>query len=439
MASGPDPLPGRDRPAPAAAVLLSERRAASPRPSKLQAAAAHLHSYPLGRVAILAAALGALVAALLPIDPRLNPDSLAFEALARSLLAGDGFVYREPMMPGLPLYAFRAPGYAAFLALGLLFGGTATTVVLQGALNGVTSALVGAITGRLAGARAAWIAFALRLLWPAGWFHSTQLLSEILFEFTTVLAVWLAFRAVNRRHAGWAVASGAVVAVALLTRPVGLGAAVAIAAWLLMRYPRGAAAMALATIIAWSPWPIRNAIRLHAFVPFVTSAGINYWSSNFNRPMSVSWNYMAEHAGMGELGLDRYFRAAALEEARRDPVTVARRVLRGMLSYLGPIRDRSRETWLHRFAMLAALPAILLARWRRRLTPVFLIWVGEGVLLLSLANNPRYRFTAEWCLVVAAAIGLEAARRRWGGRRVAVLAPAALLACIVFTLAVARG
>ena len=109
---------------------------------------------------------------LLHADPYSNPDSRAFEGLARSLLSGQGFVYREPMFPSLPMYAFRSPGYSGFLALGLLLGGVTAAVALQGALNGVAAALVGDLAGRWAGTAGAWIAFALRLAWPAGWFYA---------------------------------------------------------------------------------------------------------------------------------------------------------------------------------------------------------------------------------------------------------------------------
>src|SRR5205814_4627418 len=93
--------------------------------------------FPVGWASLIAAAVGAVVVHLLRQDPYSNPDSHAFEAIARSLLAGQGFVYREPMFPSLPLYAFRAPGFSAFLALGLELGGVAAVLTLQGALLGV--------------------------------------------------------------------------------------------------------------------------------------------------------------------------------------------------------------------------------------------------------------------------------------------------------------
>ena len=121
-----------------------------------------------GQILVLAAIVGAIVNVLLRPDVYYNADSHSFEALARSLLAGQGLVYREAMIPELPLYAFRSPGYSVFLALGLALGGELGVLVLQGALNGACAVLVGSLAGSWGGSLAAWAAFAIRLAWPAG-------------------------------------------------------------------------------------------------------------------------------------------------------------------------------------------------------------------------------------------------------------------------------
>src|SRR5205814_271751 len=173
--------------------------------------------FPLGRVTALAALVGAVVNLLLRTNPYLNMDSRAFAAIARSLLAGHGFVYQEPLLHGLKFYAFRSPGYAAFLALELWIGGVTAAVAIQGALNGVSAALVGDLAGRWAGPRAAWIAFALRFVWIAGWFHYGQLMSEGFFEWTTILVVWLAVRAAAEQRLRWAIVAGVGATLAVLT------------------------------------------------------------------------------------------------------------------------------------------------------------------------------------------------------------------------------
>src|SRR5437867_13457902 len=128
-----------------------------------------LREFPLGWAALGAAVVGVVVTLALRIDPMQNPDSIAFVALARSVLSGHGLRYREALIPGLDLLAFRAPGYPVFLALGLALGGVGAVIAIQGALNGLAAALVGGIARDLGAGRAAWVAFALRLIGPPAW------------------------------------------------------------------------------------------------------------------------------------------------------------------------------------------------------------------------------------------------------------------------------
>ncbi len=142
---------------------------------------------------------------------------------------------------------------------------------------------------------------------------------------------------------------------------------------------------------------------------------------------------------MGELGLDEHFKQATREIIASDPAGFVRRLARASLAYVGPVLDRSRDVWLHRFALLALLPALLWPAWRRRLALPAMVWVGEGLFAVPIAMFSRYRFPSEWCVIVAAAVGLEAVASRWGPRRMGAMALAALLLCIGFTLAVAKG
>ena len=424
--------------APARAPLdrVTGRRVRSRRPPSPRRALAR---YPLVPVLLVAAILGSTIDLLLGADPYANADSHAFEAIARSLLAGRGLVYSEPMFPDLALYAFRSPGYSTFLALALALGGVTAVVALQGALHGVSSALVGSLAGRWAGTRAAWLACAIHFVWPAGWFHAGQLMSESFFEFVTILAVWCVVRAEQRRRLRWAVAAGAAVAVAVLTRPVGLGCAAAVAIWLLMRYPRAAGVFALTAVLTWLPWPIRNAERLHAFVPLLTSGGNTAWNMRTNQEPIVAWTWMSRHTELGELGLDRHFRDATAAAVRADPLGTVQMIARSASQYVGPLKVRDASAWLHRFALLAVLPALFVTGWRRRLRLPVMVWACEGLLLVPVAMHSRYRFPTEWCVVVCAAIGLQAMAARWGPRRMWMYAAAALVACVVFSLVTARA
>jgi hypothetical protein len=189
--------------------------------------------------------------------------------------------------------------------------------------------------------------------------------------------------------------------------------------------------------VAWAPWPIRNYVRLHAFVPFQTMGGVALYDSHSDQDPIVAWTYMAEHTDLGEVGLDRHFSRAAVELVRGHPGAFVRRIARAVVDYAGPIFDRRRGIWLHRFAMLAVLPALVWAG-RRRLALPLALWAAFGALLVPIVVNARYRFPSEWCVILGAAIGLSTLSEHVGGRRAALLAGAGLAACIAFTLAVAR-
>lgn len=396
-------------------------------------------SFPLRWVALAAALAGIAVTLGLRLDPMQNPDSIAFVALARSVLAGEGLRYREAMIPGLDLYAFRAPGYPLFLALVLPLG-VPFVIALQGALNGLAAALTGAIVRQLGGGpRAAWVAFALRMAWPIAWFHSGLLLSETLYEFLGVFATWLVLAAIERRQARWTVVAGAATALAILCRPVGAGLALGLGLWLLWRFPRAAFVYTAAALLCWAPWPVRNLRVLHAIVPFTTNGGATAWAGTTDGNVTPAYDWMGAHTSVGELGFDAHFRELARDNVRRAPVPQVVAAMKRAFVYLGPIRGRQPELWVHRFAMLAALAALVLGRFRRMLVLPGIIWAAQGAIMLPILLFDRYRFPTDWCVIVAAGIGVEALAERLGPRRAGLVVAAALAACFVGSLLLARG
>ena len=402
-------------------------------------APARLPAFRPLRLLIVAAIVGAVVNVLQRPDVHLNADSHSFEGIARSLLAGQGIVYREQMIPDLPLYAFRSPGYSVFLALGLALGGETGVLLLQGALNGVCAVLVGSLAGGWGGPIAAWAAFALRMLWPAGWLHAGQYMSELFFEFLTIFITWLALRATPRGDWRWAAAAGTACGVAVLTRPVALGVLGACGLWLLLRRrPRAALVMTVAAVLVWAPWPIRNHARLHAFVPLLTSGGLAAWNIQSNHEPIVAFTYMRDHADLGEIALDEHFRNATREVIRQDPLAYARRIARACVDYAGPILDRRPDTGLHRFAMLAVLPLLVTPAWWSRTLMPLLVWLGQGALIVGIAVHPRYRYPSEWLVIAAAGMGVAVAWSRWGGRRTAWGAAIALVLAFAVTALLAR-
>ena len=391
---------------------------------------AAFRTYPLRRVAPAAMLAGIALAFLQSLDPMLNPDSAAFVAIAQSVLSGQGLRYQEPLVPGLDFLAFRAPGYPLFLALGFLLGGVTTVVAVQGALSGLSAALVGDLAGRLVGggrpARAAWIAFALRMAWPDAWHHSALLLSEVPYEFLCVLATWLVLVGIERRQAGWCVAAAAATVGAILCRPVGLGVALPLGVALLVKFPRAAFVYGAAALLLWAPWPIRNARVLGAVIPFTTNGGATWWAGTLDGQVRPAYDWMGANVEVGEVGFDRHFRALAMENVKRDPATALRKDAQRAFIYLGPIRGRELDLWVHRFTMVFALVALALGAFRR-LGLVFAIWLLQGAIMVPIYLIDRYRFPSDWCVVVAGAVGVSLLADRIGSRR-ATLAVLSVLA-----------
>lgn len=397
---------------------------------------AWLARYPLTPVAIVASLVGALISPRLGIDPR-TPDSHAFEALAQSLLAGRGFTYHEPMFGSFVVHALRAPGYPVFLALGNLLGGTATIIALQGALNGLSAALLGALAARLWGPRAAWIAFVVRLIWPDGWFHSAQIMSELPYECLAILATLVTVVAAGRNSLRGLACAGLLSTAALFVRPAGVTIIAPIGLWLLWKHRRHALVYGIAVILAWAPWPIRNALRMHAFVPMTTLGGQVAWVGSTGVEPPVVWEYMAEHLSLGEPGLDRHFWRETARYAREHPAEVARRAARKAFFNVVPV-GRTPMLWLHRFILLAALAGLALRECRGRLVLPGGIWLAQGAFGIITNVIDRYRFTAEWVVVLAAALGVVAYADRFGARRTAWAVATLALLCVAVSIAHAR-
>jgi 4-amino-4-deoxy-L-arabinose transferase-like glycosyltransferase len=171
--------------------------------------------------------------------------------------------------------------------------------IVQAFLSAATVVAMAIVARAVAGRRAAVATAALLALWPNLVFHSGVLLGETLCN--AIVASALAVLLAGRAHDGWPISlsrrrlaiAGLLLGVGALVRPtvllaVPVLAAVALAA----RLPRRAAlaatgVVALAAVAVLAPWTVRNAVRLHAFVPISTNTGDDLCIGRY--PGAVGW------------------------------------------------------------------------------------------------------------------------------------------------------
>jgi hypothetical protein len=362
--------------------------------------------------------------------------------LANSLLHGQGF--SSPF--GVPTgpTAFIAPGYPTLIAAVFFLFGTYSfaseiaIIALQILVSLVTIWLMMRICRELLDDRTAILAGAfwavsLPLLWIPAIFWETSLSACAL---PAIILLALHCRRCPTLPAWLLLGSSA--AVVALINPALLPTLVAImawAAWQTRRIARAAPLLGLlALLLLFSPWPIRNACRFHAFIPLRSTAGFELWMGN--RPGATGFldqslfpmynkSELASYVAKGEVAYTRDKTTQAWDYIRAHPAIFLRLTLRrcfrfwsGTGSINGPriyelhallttILGFTGLAFLYRnrmraFAVLMALPLLLFPlpycithaefRYRLNIDPLLTLLAAYAVTQLA-ARWPRTRPT----------------------------------------------
>jgi 4-amino-4-deoxy-L-arabinose transferase-like glycosyltransferase len=233
----------------------------------------------------LALAVRLAFIALVQPDVNLGNDAGQYDAFARAIASGRGYVTPD----GEPT-AFWPVGYPAFLAfLYLLFGQSVVVGQLANAFIDACTAVLVLLIGRqwlsYSGGLVAGSAYA---LFPGAIGFTALTLSETLF--TALLAASILVLALNqsseRISRSWILAFAGLVTAATYVRGIGLLLPVIAAAWLAMaarwnvaaRF--GLAAVALVLLLSL-PWAVRNSVRL---------GGVTYLSTNLGQDLRTGHN-----------------------------------------------------------------------------------------------------------------------------------------------------
>lgn len=381
-------------------------------------------------------------------------DAETYHLLAQGLADGRGYVRPfglvgvagdvptaefPPLFPGLlALFDLAGVDSATGQKLALAFVGALTTVV------------VGTVARQLAGAAAGIVAAGVVAFHPAFFESDAGLMAESLYVLTVAAVLSVAYVALRRAQPGWWAALGALIGVAALVRTEALALlfVLVLPAALLRRRPgvvEGerrqratlAAVAALAGIAVISPWTVRNALVLDAFVPVSSNAGTLLAGANCDAV------YSGGHIGLWDFGCVLAVDAPHDREAARNaaylstgldymvdhagavPRVAAIRALRTWGAYdpAGQLQWETLENrhagW-HRFGygvhvvvVAFAVPGAVWLGRRTTLLPV----VAMGVMVTAVSatgyGNQRFRGAADVALAIlaGAAIAALVARR----------------------------
>jgi 4-amino-4-deoxy-L-arabinose transferase-like glycosyltransferase len=290
-----------------------------------------VHRVPRALLLVIGAGVAMRLALIAAGGP---PQRFEYDDIARSLIAGRGYVYDQLGTPYRSFYA--GLGYMAInIVTDWLFPASARAMlVVQSLCAGILALIVFRIARRFCDEPFAVAAAALTLCHPALVYYDTRKLHPLGFDSLMMMsAVWLLLRVREDGRLSIAVASGAVLALALLQRgSMALFLAGAVV-WLAVCRSSGRliAAYVAGALIVITPWAARN-YAIHGTLMLESMTTQQFWKGNAT--YSNGSGYLAggrnvydaaperlvrEWQQRDEVGQFQLFREEGIAEVRKDP------------------------------------------------------------------------------------------------------------------------
>jgi 4-amino-4-deoxy-L-arabinose transferase-like glycosyltransferase len=336
-------------------------------------------------------------------------------AIATSLHAGHGF--SSPFFTDSGPTAFMAPGYPLLLAgIMAIFGpgslGTTMVVVLQEILSLAMVLLVLYIARRQFGVRTAHFAGLLCALMPQLVLAPVRIWDTSLsaFALTGIFAAANGPLLPRMRF----IPAGAVCALAGLVNPALIPSLWAICGWSAWKAKTIPWLGMLTFLVVFSPWPIRNAVVMHAFIPLRTDFGYELWMGNhpggngdFDETMNPMMSEQERHAFVAQGELPYLHEKGVL--ARTFIAAHPAMFLAWTLKRLG-------QFWM---GAEPALIGLLVLAWRKNGQ---ILLYGLPILLFPLPYyitivSPRFQYIIDPLLTILAAHVLDFIFSWWRPRR----------------------
>lgn len=348
----------------------------------------------------------------------LTRDELEYLSLARSLAAGEGFVYDAAhRATGVETFG-RAPGYPAWLALiggGAHVATSAPTAVkvAQSIFGALGIWMVALLAFRMAGRRAAIAAAVISAAYPPLVWVSGYALSEALFWPIGLLVAWQFDRVLERPHRlAPALLCGVLAGIGILIRPA-LTFMMPLAAVLLLmrRQPLALAGLVLGSALVVSPWTARNVLH-HGRLLFVASdGGVTFWTGNHplafgegdmaaNPPIKLdNLRFRAAHPGLNEEEAEPLYYREAFAWIRDNPLQWVSLEFKKLFYLVVPIGPSYtlHSTRYYALTLLSYLPVLALAivalvRTRAHVPAPGLWLLTISSVLVALVFFPQERF-----------------------------------------------
>lgn len=360
--------------------------------------------------------------------------------LANTLLHGQGF--SSPF--GVPTgpTAFIAPGYPTLIAaIFFVFGSDtfASALFIMGmhiAVSLVTIWLIMHVTRTMLDSRSAILAGAFWAVSPPLWFIPAIFWESSFSECAIIGIIALALRYSRDSTTAHWIALGALCGIILLINPALLFSLLAIMGWLAFqtrRVSRTAPILGLLTLaVVFAPWPIRNAVRFHAFIPLRSTVGFEMWMGN--RPGATgrldesifpmfNQHELASYIAMGEVPYIHSKSQLASDYIRSHPGIFIKMTARRVYRFWAGTGNVSASALYELHALLTTVFGFvgLVLIYRRR-SRAFAILMALPLLLFPVPYyithaEFRYRLNIDPVLTVLAAFAITQMAASWSRRK----------------------